>query len=101
MNPNRIFRRLVPLLLSAWLAFGARAGEVTTFYAVTLNERNLTVAGDITTNTVLFGKPVEIKVRAADWKKFDDGNVSFLFPGAHGVSKEEQREFTSWTLDGQ
>ena len=85
----------------ALMALRGRAGEVTSYYEVTLNDQKVTVAGGATTNVVVGEKRVRVGARETEFKKFNDGNISFLFPAGHAVQKEDDPAFTSWTLDGQ
>ncbi len=96
-------RHLLTTLIAAFSVFCLRAtaGEVTTTYEVVLNGQKFIVNTESTTNVVVESKKLALSVRETPLKKFSDENLSFSFPAAHAVLKEEEADITTWTLDGQ
>ena len=81
--------------------YPANSAEVTESYEVTISGQKIIVDSETTTNAVVDGKKLSIRVRELLFKKFDDGNISFMFPARHAVEKKQVAGDTSWTLDGQ
>lgn len=41
-----------------------------------------------------------VSVKLADYKKFDNGSISFSYPYHYGMESEQDFGYKSWTLDG-
>lgn len=87
-------------ITSLWLGCVMFAGEVTESYDITFDGKKFSVVSGTVTNLTVGGKTVAVGVEKAQFKRFNDGILSFLFPGDFSAEKEESEELTSWTLDG-
>ena len=79
----------------------AEQSDVSESYEITLGGQKIIADSGVSTNIVVDGKKLAVSVQGLPFKKFDDGDISFMFPTRHAVEKEQTETDTTWTLDGQ